>query len=154
VRKTKFAEERACPVRPLRDWICVRPLEYKHPILYVQGITLSRGIVVAVGPGRRMRRMVRYLKNPERWTDGYTYFADGAETGKIRPVQVKVGDCVEYSASDRRRGGTAFELEGQKLLMIPEQSVLGIDTSASTHEAILSQRAAGYDRHGNYLAGE
>lgn len=150
MRKTEFP---VCTlqVRPLRDWICVRPLEYKHEFLYVAGIKLSKGVVIAVGPGRRMRRKVRYLKNPERYSDGYRYFEDGPETGKVRPMQIKVGDCVEYAASARRKGGTEFTLEGETLLMIPEQSVIGIDDDASTSTAILAQQAAGYDRNGNYL---
>lgn len=104
-------------IKPLRDLICVRPIEYQHAFLYVAGIRLRKGTVIAIGPGRRMRRKMPYRKNPER-ADEVTWFEDGSETGVIRPMRVKVGDVVEFGW----RTGVEFEYEGETLLVIPEQS--------------------------------
>lgn len=113
-----------CRIRLLRDFVCVKPIEFKHAFLYVAGIQLRKGHVVAVGPGRRLRRMMPYRRNPDR-VDEVTWFEDGQETGAIRPMRVKVGECVEFGW----RQGTEFELEGQKLLMIPEQAIYALTTA-------------------------
>lgn len=113
-----------CRIRPLRDFVCVKPIEFKHAFLYVAGIQLRKGHVIAVGPGRRLRRKMPYRRNPDR-VDEVTWFEDGQETGAIRPMRVKVGECVEFGW----RQGTEFELDGQKLLMIPEQAIYAITTA-------------------------
>lgn len=111
---------------PLRDFVCIAPIEYQHSFLYIAGILLRKGTVIAVGPGRRLRRKLPYRRNPER-VDEVTWFEDGQETGSIRPLRVKVGDVVEFGW----RAGTEFTLAGQKLLMIPEQSCYGLTTAAA-----------------------
>lgn len=111
---------------PLRDFVCIAPIEYQHSFLYIAGILLRKGTVIAVGPGRRLRRKLPYRRNPER-VDEVTWFEDGQETGSIRPLRVKVGDVVEFGW----RAGTEFTLGGQKLLMIPEQSCYGLTTAAA-----------------------
>lgn len=111
---------------PLRDFVCIAPIEYQHSFLYIAGILLRKGAVIAVGPGRRLRRKLPYRRNPER-VDEVTWFEDGQETGSIRPLRVKVGDVVEFGW----RAGTEFTLAGQKLLMIPEQSCYGLTTAAA-----------------------
>ena len=118
-------------LRPLRDFVCIKPIPYKHSFLYVAGILLRKGEVIAVGPGRRMRRKLPYRKNPER-VDEVTWFEDGQETGLIRPMRVKVGDCVEFGW----RSGTEFELDGETYLMIPEQSCYW-KTDARADEGIM-----------------
>lgn len=140
------------PIRPLRDWVCIEPLEYRHPVLAVVGIRLTKGIVRAVGPGRRLKRKVRFLKNPDRVEDGYTWFEDGLETGKIRPVSVQIGDCVEYAASDRRRGGTKFLFDGVEYIMVPEQSIIALDPHADPSDGMLEHKAAGFDKQGRFIA--
>jgi co-chaperonin GroES (HSP10) len=123
-------------IRPLRDWVCIRPFVFEHPILYVKGIDLRKGRIVAVGPGRRIRRKVAF-KNHEENSDKVIYFEDGPETGKIRPMRVKAGDVVEYSF----RGTVPFELGREELLMIPEQSIYGL-ADESKHVAIFESRSA------------
>ena len=111
-------------IKPLRDLICVRPIEYQHAFLYVAGIRLRKGTVIAVGPGRRMRRKLPYRKNPER-ADEVTWFEDGPEVGVIRPMRVKVGDVIEFGW----RSGVEFEFQGETLLVIPEQSAYWLSDS-------------------------
>lgn len=140
-------------IRPLRDWLVVKRLEYKSAVgLEVVGIELSKGTVVAAGPGRPMRRKVKYLKNPERPSEGHFACEDGEYTGKVRPMRVKVGDVVEFSSRDRRRGGTEFTINGETFLLIPEQSVFAIDPNGSQSRVIWSQQSAGFERDGSYLS--
>ena len=92
-----------------------------------------------------MRRKTRFDGMPGRPP---TYFEDGAETGKIRPMRVKVGDVVEFSP----RNQFEFEFEGEKYAMIWEQSIYGT-TNDSRSQALLWQQSAGYDKNGNFLPG-
>lgn len=124
-------------LRPLRDRVLIRPFEYNHPLLYVAGITLHKGEILAVGPGRRMRRKVPFRKMPGVEA-GAVWVEDGEETGKVRPMRVKVGDIVEYSF----RGIFEFRFEGEKYVMVPEQSIYAIDPNGSRHEAVLEPRSA------------
>lgn len=136
-------------IRPLRDNVVVQRFDFEHPTLEVVGVKINKGVVVAVGPGRRMRRKTRFdLMQDGRNTQRSLWFEDGDETGKIRPMRVKPGDCVEFSF----RAGTEFELDGEKLLMMGEQSIMG-KSNDSKYEAMLWQQSAGYDRHGNFLSG-
>lgn len=122
-------------ILPLRDWVCIRPLEYTHEFLYVTGIMLRKGEVIAVGPGRRVRRRIGYRNNPDR-VDEVTYFDDGLETGAIRPMRVKVGDFVEFGW----RAGKEFPLGREKLIMVPEQSCYGI-TDSRADQGILEPKS-------------
>jgi co-chaperonin GroES (HSP10) len=137
-------------LRPLRDRVLIRKIEYKHPLLAVVGVVLEKGVVVAVGPGRRIRRKVRFNHSMDQMnTKRALYFEDGEETGKVRPMRVKVGDTVEFST----RQQIEIEWEGERLYMIFEQSIYGIDPNASQSQALLWQQSAGYDRNGNFLSG-
>ena len=133
-------------VRPLRDRVLVQRLEYTHPFLFVAGITLHRGIVVATGPGRRLRRKTKF-ENKMGSSTGALYFEDGEETGKVRPMRVKVGDIVEFSP----RNQIEWEFEGEKLLWIMEQSILWKAKEHTHGDGIVGLTSAGYDRHGNWL---
>ena len=64
--------------KPLHDHILVRPVKrlQSRIIDVISNEKYSRGQVIAVGPGERLKR-----KN-------------GQETGHIRPMQLKVGDWV------------------------------------------------------------
>jgi co-chaperonin GroES (HSP10) len=136
-------------IRPLRDRVLVKRIEYKHPLLAVIGVTLEKGIVVAVGPGRRERRKVRFDKMEGHLSSaGAQYFEDGDETGRTRPMRVKVGDVVEFSP----RNQFEFEHEGEKYVMIWEQAIYGT-THDKPDTALLWQRSAGHDRHGNFMPG-
>jgi co-chaperonin GroES (HSP10) len=123
-------------IKPLRDWVCIRPFSYEHPTLHVIGMTLHKGRVVAVGPGRRMRRKVAF-KNHEENSDKVIFFEDGPEFGKTRAMRIKEGDVVEYSF----RAGVPFQLGREELLMIPEQSIYGL-TDESKHIAVFESRSA------------
>jgi hypothetical protein len=79
---------------------------------------------------------------------GALYFEDGDETGKIRPVRVKVGDVVEFSP----RNQIEFEHDGEQYVMIWDQAIYGT-TNDSQSAALLWQQSAGHDRQGNYLSG-
>ncbi len=58
----------------------------------------SRGVVVAVGPGRRNKK------------------------AKLRPLDVQLGDQIIYA----KHSGTAIEILGKEVLIIREEDVLGI----------------------------
>lgn len=136
-------------VKPLRDRVLVQRLEYAHPTLAVIGITLQKGVVVAVGPGRKIRRKTRFdLKDGGFDSHKSLWFEDGEETGKIRPMRVQVGDCVEFSP----RNQIEWYHDGEDLVWIWEQAIYGT-TNDSQSEALLWQTVAGTDRHGNFLPG-
>lgn len=116
-------------IRPLRDRVAIKPIEYKHSVLYVAGIELRKGIVVAVGPGRRIRRRIPWRIPSDAphvvgqsVNPGQTFFVeDGAETGKVNPMSVQVGDIVEYGFRDV----FPFTLDGESFLMIKEKNIYG-----------------------------
>jgi hypothetical protein len=131
----------AARIHPLRDMVCVKPLTYAHPLLAVPHIRLNRGLVVATGTGRRLRRMLRYASKPGALTGGF-YLPDGPETGKVRPMRVSVGDVVEYSPNKHT---LHFYIDGCEFVMLSEQSVYGKATGVG---GILEQRSAGWARSG------
>jgi co-chaperonin GroES (HSP10) len=134
-------------IRPLRDNVVIRRLEYKHDFLYVAGQKLSKGAVIAVGPGRRMRQKTRFQKFPGK-DEGSIFFEDGDErvqngTPLIRPMRVKVGDIVEFG----HRGLQEVEADGEILIVCGEQSCYG-KTDASQAKGMFGQQSAGFDpRH-------
>lgn len=149
MKLTKSLKTVSQTVKPLRDRVLVQRLEYENPLLVVVGITLQKGIVVAVGPGRKIRRKTRFdLKDGGFDSHKSIWFEDGDETGKIRPMRVKVGDVVEFSP----RNQIEWEHEGESLVWIWEQAVYGT-SNESRSEALLWQAVAGTDRRGNYLSG-
>lgn len=149
MKLTKSLKKVSKTVRPLQDRVLVQRLEYENPILAVVGITLQKGLVVAVGPGKRQRKRVRFdLLEGHLSTNRALYFEDGAETGRLHPIHIKVGDVVEFSP----RNQISDELEGEKLVWIRHGAIYGT-TNDSRHEALLWQQSAGHDRSGNYLSG-
>lgn len=137
-------------VRPLQDRVLVQRLEYENPLLAVVGITLQKGIVVAVGPGKRQRKKVRFdLLEGHLSTSRALYFEDGPEIpGKIHPMHVKVGDVVEFSP----RNQISWSYDGEDLVWLRHGAIYGT-TNDSQSEALLWQTPAGHDRHGNFLPG-
>jgi co-chaperonin GroES (HSP10) len=133
-------------LRPLQDRLVVKRIEYQHPILAVVGVVLHKGVVVAAGPGRRRKKMTRFDGMPGRPP---SWFEDGGETGKFTPMDVKVGDVVEFSP----RQQTEFEFEGEQYVMVWRKSCYGIDPTASQSSAMLWQQSAGFDRKGNFMSG-
>ena len=140
-------------VRFLRDRVLVKRFEYQNPHVAVVGVVLEKGVVVAVGYGRRRRRMVRFDKGMGHMSTAEgLYFEDGEETGDIRPVQFKVGDVVEFSPRNQFAvPDSVFNESG--LIVVKEQSIYGTDPTESQSAALLWQQSAGYDRNGNYLSG-
>ena len=90
--------------RPLGDRVLVRRVEEEEKTR--GGIIIpdtakekpQEGEVIAVGPGAR------------------------DETGKVQPLDVKVGDRILFG----KWSGTEVKLEGQDLLIMKESDILGV----------------------------
>lgn len=134
-------------IRPLSDRILVQRLSYENPLLVVTGITLQKGVVVAVGSGKREKRKVRFdLMEGHLSTNRALYFEDGEETGRTHPIHVKVGDVIEFSP----RNQIEWDFEGEKLVWVRHGGIYG-KSNDSRSEALLWQASAGNDRSGNWL---
>ncbi len=140
-------------IKLLRDLVLVRRVEYRNPLLEVIGVKLDKGVVVSTGPGRYVKRKVRYAANPNRPSDGYIYFEDGAPrvnkdgSPMVRPMRVKVGDVVEFSP----RQQTTVEVDGESLVLIPEQAIYWTSDDSQS-SVILEQRSAGISKAGDLIA--
>ena len=76
-------------LRPLRDQIVVRPLEWEpSKLIVIAGNKRKplRGVVVFAGPGERVKR---------RWKNHDGQVHKIGETGQVIPTEVKPGDVVE-----------------------------------------------------------
>jgi hypothetical protein len=146
-------EEISSKVRLLRDRVLVKRFDYQNPYIAVVGVVLQKGVVVAAGYGRRIRRKVRFDKAMGHMSSqGAIYFEDGEETGKIRPMGFKVGQVVEFSPRNQFEvPWSVFNEPG--LVVVKEQACYGVDPTESQGSALLWQQSAGYDRNGNYLSG-
>ena len=115
-------------IKPLRDRVLLRPIKFKHSILFVAGIELRKGEVVAVGPGRRLKRKIPWMMpsdaaEGQSVNPGQTFWVeDGPETGKIAPMSVKVGDVVDYGFRDV----FPVRYEGEELLMVWQKNIYGL----------------------------
>ena len=135
-------------LRPLRDRVAIRPIEYKHGLLFVAGVELRKGEVVATGPGRRLKRRIPWMMPAtaahvpgNTIQPGTTFMVeDGPETGKIKPMSVKVGDVVEYGFRDCFE----FPWEGERLLMVWEKNIYGRSDSR-TDSGIFNAHSAAID---------
>ncbi len=91
-------------VKPLGDRVLVKRIESREEVR--GGIIIpdtakekpSQGEVVAVGPGGR------------------------DETGKLTPMDVKVGDRVLFG----KWSGTEVKLDGEELLIMKESDIMGV----------------------------
>ena len=91
-------------IRPLRNWVMLKRLEQDEKS--VGGIIIpdtakekpQRGLVTAVGPGKRN------------------------EDGVVTPVDVQVGDKVLFS----KFAGTEIKLAGEELLILQEDDIVGV----------------------------
>jgi len=105
-------------IKPLHDWICVKNVEYKHPIFYVHGAATHKGIVVAVGPGKRIRKWLE-VKDP---VTGKPFRARvGAERNAREPMDIVPGDVIEYS----NNGWEKREIDGTEYVFVRQGSVIG-----------------------------
>ena len=141
-------------VRVLRDRVLLKPLSYLHPVLLTPGIEVQKGVIIAVGYGRRERRKVAF-KQLEGYRGRTLYFEDGDETGRIKPMQVRIGDVVEFSfrnitVIDFDRAG--FPGIGD-LVFVNESAIYSLDPDESLNECLMWQQSAGYDRKGNFMSG-
>jgi chaperonin GroES len=101
--------------RPLQDRVLIRRIEQEEKT--TGGIIIPdtakekpmEGEVVAVGPGAR------------------------SEDGKVRPLDVKVGDRVLFG----KWSGTEIKLDGEELMIMKESDLMGIieGKSGSKHKA-------------------
>jgi chaperonin GroES len=90
--------------RPLHDRVVVKRIEAEEKT--AAGIIIpdtakekpSQGEVIAVGPGGR------------------------DETGKLTPIDVKVGDTVLFG----KWSGTEVKIDGQDLLIMKESDIMGV----------------------------
>jgi chaperonin GroES len=101
-------------LRPLHDRLLARRLEGEEKTaggIIIPDTAKEKPIqaeVLAVGPGAR------------------------DESGKIVPLEVKVGDIVMFT----KWGGTEIKIDGEDLLVLKESDVIGIvDQSASKKKA-------------------
>ena len=91
-------------IRPLHDRVLVRRME--EETMSAGGIVLpgsatekpNQGEVLAVGKGKIL------------------------ESGDVRPMDVKVGDKVMFG----QYGGTAVKVDGEELLMMREEDIMGV----------------------------
>lgn len=172
---TPELEEAGRRVRVLRDRVLVKPLPYVHPVLLTPGIEIHKGVVIAVGYGRRQRRKVAFKQGlsdgppiigpdgktvmkfaKSRMTERVIMFEDGPETGAIIPMQLAVGDVIEFGF--RNIEAVDFDrvfpdLNLGELWMVWAKSVYSVDPDESLNECLLWQQSAGYDRKGNYMSG-
>ncbi len=104
-------------LRPLRDHIVVKPLEWKpSKIIHIAGDSRKplRGVVVAVGPGVYPWRYNR--DRSKRW-----------ESRQFRPTEVKPGDTVELGGLEN--DGYSFPqvlIDNELHIVVREQDVCGI----------------------------
>lgn len=123
-------------IHPLRDMVAWIREEYEHPLLDIPAIKTNRGTVVAVGPGRRIRRKVKCETGPNQ----YEYYEVGMETGGIRPITVKPGDFLEFSPY----GQYEHTIEGRTVVFSGEKSVLGYADRSDT-QGVMFPTPAGFD---------
>jgi hypothetical protein len=157
MKLTPELEEVSRRVRILRDRVLVKPLPYVNPVLLTPGINIQKGVIVAIGYGRRQRRKVRFDRMEGHLnTQRSLYFEDGEETGVVSPMRVQVGDVVEFSPRnvfvvlehDVLQAGLP---DVGDLLMVWQNGLMSVDPEESLSDALMWQQPAGYDRHGNFL---
>jgi hypothetical protein len=170
---TEELEALAKRTHVLRDRVLVKILPYVHPTLATPGIEVNKGVVIAVGYGRRQRRKVAFkqeisdgspvlgpggkvMQFAKSKLSGKTlYFEDGPETGAIIPMQVKPGDVVEFSF--RNITLVDFDRIGfpgiGDLAFVWQKAIYSVDPDESLNECLMWQQSAGYDRKGNFMSG-
>ena len=169
---TPELEEVAQRTRVLRDRVLVKVLPYVHPTLETPGIEINKGVVIAVGYGRRQRRKTTFKQSIDdgvpviqngkvmkfaksRLSDRTLWFEDGEETGMIIPMQVNPGDVVEFSF--RNITLVDFDQVGfpgiGHLAFIWQKAIYSVDPDESLNECLMWQQSAGYDRKGNFMSG-
>lgn len=112
-------------LRPLRDQIVVRPLEWEpSKLIVIAGSQRKplRGVVVFVGPGERVQR---------RWKNHEGQVYKIGETGQVIPTEVQPGQTVELGGLEI--DGYAFQqitIGHEVHLMCQEKDIAGIVEAA------------------------
>ncbi len=109
-------------IKPLHDWIVLKRHDYAHKTLYVHGQKTHRGTVIAVGPGRRLKKFIE-VEDPINGKKFRT--RAGNETGYRKPVDITPGDIVEYSDA----GWEERVIDGEKYIFTRQDSVIGFSDS-------------------------
>jgi chaperonin GroES len=91
-------------LRPLQDRVLVKRLEEKEQ---VQG-----GIIIPDTAKEKPQQAKVLAVGPGRVTDD----------GKLQPIEIKVGDTVVFG----KYAGTEVKIDGDDLLIIREDDVLGV----------------------------
>ncbi len=159
---TPALEEAAKRTKVLRDRVLVKVLPYVHPVLATPGIEIQKGVILAVGYGRRQRRKVAFHTKMS-FSESALYFEDGPETGRIIPMEVKPGDVVEFSFRNielvdfSRVFPDIVDKQTREqlghLAFVWQNAIYSVDPDELLDECLLWQQSAGYDRNGNYLSG-
>lgn len=153
---TPELEEVGRRTRVLADRVLVKPLAFVHPVLLTPGIEVQKGVVIAVGPGRRRRQLVAF-KQMEGHIGRTLYFEDGPEKvpEQTLRMQVKPGDVVEFSF--RNVTIVDFDRIGfpgiGDLVFVWQKAIYCVDPDESLNECLMWQQSAGYDRKGNFMSG-
>ena len=93
-------------LRPLHDRLLVKRLEEKEQVV---------GSIIIPDTAKEKPQQAKVLAvGPGRVTDD----------GKIQPIDAKVGDTVVFG----KYSGTEVKIDGDELLIIREDDVLGVDT--------------------------
>jgi hypothetical protein len=152
---TPELEEVGRRIRVLQDRALIKILPYVHPTLETPGIEINKGVVIAVGYGRRQRRKTPF-KQMEGSLGRTLWFEDGEETGSIIPMQVKPGDVVEFSF--RNITLVDFDRIGfpgiGHLAFVWQNAIYSVDPDESLQDCLMWQQSAGHDRHGNFMSGQ
>ena len=91
-------------LRPLQDRLLVKRLE--------EGEQIQGGIIIPDTAKEKPQQAQVLAVGPGRVTDD----------GKLQPIEVKVGDTVVFG----KYAGTEVKVEGDDLLIIREDDVLGV----------------------------
>lgn len=125
----------AAKVRPTGERVLWYRQEFKHPVLELPAIKTNRGWVLAIGPGKRLRRRIKVQIAPNQFHEANI----GADTGKVRPMTVQPGDFLEFS----RYGQTEFVQDGITFVLSAEDSVMGY--AEENDQGAIFSRPAGWD---------
>jgi hypothetical protein len=179
VALTEQQLELAARLKITRDRVLVKLVPYVHPLLATPSVQIQKGVVISTGYGRRERRKTEFrsgmgeqeIRRPNgkvmkfgatRSANRTLYFEDGPETGRILPLQVKPGDVIEFGFRnveivDFDRIPDFYNLQLGELVFIWHESIYSIDPEEDMErvmsQAMLFQKSAGHDRHGNFMSG-
>lgn len=112
-------------IKPLHDWVVIKQHDYKHKVLYVHGQSTRRGTVIAVGPGKWMRRFIE-VEDPINGKRFKTRVGD--EYGIRKPMELKPGDVVEYSDY----GWEERIVDNEKVIFTRQDSIFGFPDEEDT----------------------